>query len=681
MNRRSRGLAALAASAVFSFATGTATATYADSASAATSARSDAVAIAVDPITATGARAADQRTTYALPTGDTVTVRGTGRHAVFSVTGKDGTSVPSIRYDIADGHAYVIPASVIGDAKPFNPADYDIPALAVAPEVAKSTVVPHYPLHIVQVNATDLAGAPASALTVLVNAEDIGRFTSAIQVIGGVGRAAVPAGHYTAYTWFVDKQFGGPLDTEIDTMHVVMRGDFEVPADGGTTPLTADARAASAAVTAATPRPATTDETLAFFNSTDVAGQTATIQVSGPGPLWVQPQPKPQLGDFSYQVVWGGGDVYGPDPYHYDLMYPPVDHVDANQTWPVDPAKLAVQHNTLDTDAVYAQQRGVFGVGFEFDNGAGLMPAIYPRTPSHITEYVSAPVAGAHWFEEYSPTITTTAIALFASPRAIPFTPGTETWRTWFHGPLTPQIGQVHGAARCGACADGSTLGFSFPPLVDSEPDTQLVALGGAATHFTFYRGDTKLFDQDQADGVVFTGLPQEAATYRAVFDTDLTGSGLSQSTATHTDVSFPYRPSGDPALPAEDSCHPRTRPQEANPAPCRILPILNLGYHLDSDATNTSRKPLQKLDLTVGHQSFDGIGSQAAVTGVTVSVSFDSGKTWSDAHVAQTGCGRFEVHWKNAAPHGTTPWLRVTARDAIGGSISQTVQNAYTIG
>jgi len=90
------------------------------------------------------------------------------------------------------------------------------------------------------------------------------------------------------------------------------------------------------------------------------------------------------------------------------------------------------------------------------------------------------------------------------------------------------------------------------------------------------------------------------------------------------------------PELPAEDSCG-RLRPQPArasNTAPCQILPVLNLGYHLDTDATNTGGKPLQKLDLTVGHQSFDGIGSQADITAATVSVSYDNGKTWTDAHV-----------------------------------------------
>jgi len=137
------------------------------------------------------------------------------------------------------------------------------------------------------------------------------------------------------------------------------------------------------------------------------------------------------------------------------------------------------------------------------------------------------------------------------------------------------------------------------------------------------------------------------------------------------------------PELPAENSCG-RLRPQPAkasNTAPCQILPVLNLGYHLDTDATNTGGKPLQKLDLTVGHQSFDGIGSQADITAATVSVSYDNGKTWTDTHVAHTGCGHFEAHWKNSASHETTPWLRVTARDTIGGTISQTVQDAYTIG
>jgi len=48
---------------------------------------------------------------------------------------------------------------------------------------------------------------------------------------------------------------------------------------------------------------------------------------------------------------------------------------------------------------------------------------------------------------------------------------------------------------------------------------------------------------------------------------------------------------------------------------------------------------------------------------------------------VARSGGGHYLAAWPNNAPKGTMPWLKVTAADAIGGSISQIVADAYTIG
>jgi hypothetical protein len=43
--------------------------------------------------------------------------------------------------------------------------------------------------------------------------------------------------------------------------------------------------------------------------------------------------------------------------------------------------------------------------------------------------------------------------------------------------------------------------------------------------------------------------------------------------------------------------------------------------------------------------------------------------------------CGRYTVSWPNpASARGTDPAIRVIATDALGGSITQTTFNAYTI-
>jgi hypothetical protein len=105
-------------------------------------------------------------------------------------------------------------------------------------------------------------------------------------------------------------------------------------------------------------------------------------------------------------------------------------------------------------------------------------------------------------------------------------------------------------------------------------------------------------------------------------------------------------------------------------------MPALTLTYRLDTDLSNTGvQGAAQGMDLTVGHLSYDGRGSDAAVTSAAVSVSFDSGATWQPA--ALTGsAGSYHATWQNTGT--AAPSLKVTATDGAGGSITQTVTAAY---
>jgi hypothetical protein len=162
------------------------------------------------------------------------------------------------------------------------------------------------------------------------------------------------------------------------------------------------------------------------------------------------------------------------------------------------------------------------------------------------------------------------------------------------------------------------------------------------------------------------------------VFDTSL-GGGLSQSTQTHTDVTVPYTPqaAAGSALPSSDGCYGPGQPAGTQ---CEVLPVLNLDYRLVSNEDNTSSAPIQRMNLTVGHVTYSGMGSHARITSAAVSVSFDGGTTWQPAIVAGVN-GHYVVTWPNpASARGTDPELKVSATDAAGGAITQTITNAYTI-
>jgi len=189
------------------------------------------------------------------------------------------------------------------------------------------------------------------------------------------------------------------------------------------------------------------------------------------------------------------------------------------------------------------------------------------------------------------------------------------------------------------------------------------------------------VFDKSGASGADLTGLPAGTSTFREVYDMKFSDlSYVSQSTATHTDLTFRYTLGLDPSntLPSGYICSDDGGVTVT--APCQVLPVMSLNYQLAADLHNTSAAPEQTMRLTVGHLSYGGHGSHAPITSARVSVSFDGDKTWVPALVAGFA-GHYTVCWQNpVSAAGTSPELKVTATDALGGSITQTITAAYTI-
>jgi hypothetical protein len=266
------------------------------------------------------------------------------------------------------------------------------------------------------------------------------------------------------------------------------------------------------------------------------------------------------------------------------------------------------------------------------------------------------------------------------------FQGGRDYGLEWAHGPIAPNFGKHTGpllSLPCLACASGDVLAAAINQDGDSAPDHAGSPLfGGPTTHFALYQNGVQVEDLGTGYfGAELTGVPVAPTTYRLVYDTDGTAvQGLSQSVVTHTDVTFQYVPGTDPksTLPSTDPCDFTG----AMTAPCQVLPVLNLNYHLFTNSANTGESAVQGLELNIGHLTYDDHGSHAPITSASVSVSFDGGTTWQQARVVKIGdFGSYDAFWRNpASAAGTSPQLRVTATDAAGGSITQTVTAAYTI-
>jgi hypothetical protein len=94
------------------------------------------------------------------------------------------------------------------------------------------------------------------------------------------------------------------------------------------------------------------------------------------------------------------------------------------------------------------------------------------------------------------------------------------------------------------------------------------------------------------------------------------------------------------------------------------------VGLRLDGSAAPGQ----QVVRVFVGHLQ---LARASKVTGAAVSVSFDGGKTWRAARMTGSG-GNYAAVFP--APAGARVTLRTSASDATGGSIAETITDAYQV-
>jgi hypothetical protein len=555
-------------------------------------------------------------------------------------------------------------------------ASMSLAAPGLAGGSAPGAIQPRYPLHFLQINVTDLNGAPTNGFGVLLNVDSVRRENTIVLANDGIARIAVPAGNYSAAFNFDDFDASGNLTAS----RQVFFNDFSVSATALTTTVNVAESSATVPFSVTTPRPATQDSVTANWNRTDAAGggsEFSSILLANV-PYFANSQPAPTVGAQHYVVQWAGAGPSTGDQYRYDVAYA-SDGIPADQTHAIGPNDVATVHQTFFNDPASPGGGSLLAGSYDSSSiGVGETGGEEPYA-GPVTQYLGS-ADGGQWGESFL-----TSTGTFYNADIHTFDGGQQYSVDWAHGPVAPDFGK-HTApqpASCFACASGGVLFAEINPAGDSEPDhLGFPFFASGTSHFTLYQNGTPIVDLGSGYiGAEVTGVPAAPATYRLVYDADNTGiSGISQTLTTDTDVTFQYTPGPDPktTLPSIDFCDPFG----VMAAPCQVLPVLNLSYHMFTDDTNTARTVSQGLELNVGHVTYDGQGSHAAITSASVSVSFDGGATWQQARVVKIGdFGSYDAFWQNPkSAAGTSPELRVTATDAAGGSISQTVTAAYTI-
>jgi hypothetical protein len=555
---------------------------------------------------------------------------------------------------------------------------------------------PRFVMHTLTVTGTDLAGAPdTGGFVMVVNVDNSRRLFDGATFDHGAVRMSVPAGHYWAAGIFTDAAPKGKPAAQ----RMVILPQFTVARDKT---VGVDERTATSKITVSTPRPSRSLDTNVNVLRPGAAGPASYADISGQrqAPLYVSPTTRrPTVGRLRALTSWirlfppGAKGV----PYQYYL-----DHLDtsgllsSNEHYVVRPGTLATVHARFYSD--------IPGAGFAFFIGVPAAVANDPmsfdvtgnrvRLPGRQTQYFTAgrsPVVWQEW--EQSLVSADGQIGPFRE-----FRPGEQVTEPWGAFPLHPApnvnlVGTVTGdqdlaPSLISASRSGDTLTLDLSPFSDGIGDTgtRFFGVNDPGSRLT---GSYEI-DEDgkkiAAGNAVGTGvtfgdfhaiatLGPKPSLIRFTLDASITGASYPLSSATHTVWTWRSAHEAGATVPRGWACRWVSTPPHLRGRDCVAEPMMTLGYRVAGLALDGSvAAGRQSVGISVGHLE---LAAAARITAVAAQVSVDGGKTWRAATVTgSTGAYRAAF----TAPAGAYVTLQVTAVDAAGGRIAETITRAYKI-
>ncbi|MFI6493268.1 S8 family serine peptidase [Streptomyces sp. NPDC050564] len=355
-------------------------------------------------------------------------------------------------------------------------------------------------------------------------------------------------------------------------------------------------------------------------------------------------------------------------PYLYDVM-----QVSAQQI-PRHVVHTVSDRNSAVVPSTYADNGGTGWASEQrfgwrpYQDTAWLQYTRFVPTGVARIEYVSA--GDTMWQHLVHHTTTfdvdmPLAVGMRDNPRT--YRPGAQPHETWQGAVVRPSI---PAGTPTATVRDGNVLRLRIPEFTDSQAGHWSRAVAGDgggvgtsaadpvgdATAAVLYRDGQKIEEMNGAWSDV--EVPAGPAQYRLDLTTSRNAQDWKSGVATSTSWSFP---SG--------------RTDTATP-----LSLLQLDYDVPVDAHNAIRAG-RAHTIGVRVRLQDGLSVPRGVT-VRVEASYDDGRTWHRTEVSDRGHNAFRAGIEGPSRSRPDSWvtLRVTARDAAGNSVRQTVQRAYAL-
>ena len=547
------------------------------------------------------------------------------------------------------------------------------------------------PAYSVTVTGTDISGHPAGGQfdrVFLYNADNSAKFDSPVTSIerftNGVATFHVPAGHY----WAVGDFHRLPSKRQ-NSEYLDVLPQFTV---SGSTSVHLAASAATSPIEAAVARPAVRQfVTFQLIRVAPAGPPVSLFWVPQGGPKIAQPtlyvsptQASPGVGTLATVTGLQLGSVASTpgSRYLYDLAYQSTGTI-PTQRHVVNQAALATVHLRY-----YSSIRSV-GLSGTFPNlpvnqiclpGGTLFSVI--RFPAKQTVYA---LAGRQlsWQTQFIQNEAQDNSGGQISPLQT-FLPGSQQTQNFGAYPLHPtpnmRLSDVAGLPPVPVSAGraGNTLRLAMTAFSDSVPGHV-----GQGTFPPFHTAASYEIEQNGtkiAGGTLpnFTGLFSADATLSPAPSTIRFSLNAARSakldplsTASHT--VWTWRSAAVPGakLPAGWTCQPSGIADRA----CAAQPMMTLRYGVVGLGQDGATAPGQQVvRVLVGHLQ---LARATRVTAAAVSVSFDGGKTWQPARVTG-GNGSYAAVF--TAPPGARVTLRTRASDTAGGSVTETIINAYQV-
>jgi hypothetical protein len=582
------------------------------------------------------------------------------------------------------------------------------------------------PFYTLTLNATDLDGNPGTFAGIVQNVNNLALFdqqaSPLVSAATGTESLSVPKG---TYSLAISIKTPDPSGTGFSTALVVKP---QVTVNANTT-VSLDAR--TAVPYRATPSPAVSaavrTDTLGMWRSSTAGGLTSDDGQFIFGLYSVSPNPLPtglagsllatptvpvSEGSFFFDADTAFTNSSSDPGPMYVLDFPHPGTIPSSLTYTVPASALTTVHSDLyQTPLTPGCAASAVDSSVYWPVGNGIWSS---------QEFQSSAVAGErtdYWYSsdpglglwQYTTYYSGSSCSVGRNGPVWSIHPGQQITATWNKAPLAPSslappywgagafvsqgaiedgllgksLGDPRLLAACTACRQGDIATVNIMPYGDSGPaqyenDLQIRSDQGDSA-FSFYRNGTLAIDTAPYGNFSMPlGWELPLLPRPATYQLDWTQAGQPGETpsgaSTETDWTFRSGPDGRPSsLPPTETCAPDAS------RPCSWLPLLFPSYNLPLNTSNQATAgTTEPINFTVTAQQNAPL---PRLLSATVSVSFDGGQTWSTAQDATSlGGGQFTTMITQPALSATNGFvsLRVTAKDAFGDSVIQTITDAY---